>query len=371
MGFRQPTLENLVIDVDFWKNRQVFITGHTGFKGSWLALWLEALGAQVVGYALAPPTNPNLFQIAQVEKGMYSVTGDLADRENLTHALQQQEPEIVIHMAAQSLVRRAYRDPVQTFATNVQGTVHLLEAVRQLQSVRAVVVVTSDKCYQNQEWSWGYRENDPMGGDDPYSASKGCAELVVSAYRNSFFTGSAVMLASARAGNVIGGGDWSEDRLIPDIVRAFQAEQHVVIRNPEATRPWQHVLESLHGYLLLAQKLVECGASYAQGWNFGPMPKDCCTVSEVVNITATLWGNKAEWTTTAKPALEHEAHMLRLDSSLAQIQLDWHPVLSLNEALAWTVEWYQAYQAGVVDMRNLTLEQIQRFLEKHNKKINN
>ena len=350
------------MDAPFWKGRKVFLTGHTGFKGGWLALWLASLGAEVWGYALPPPTVPSLFLAVGVARGMRSILGDVADRVALARAIQEQGAEIIIHMAAQSLVRRSYREPVETFATNVQGTVHLLDAALQADTVRAVVVVTSDKCYENQEWSRGYRENDPMGGRDPYSASKGCAELVVSAYRDAFFGSSRAAVASARAGNVIGGGDWAEDRLIADIVRAFQRGEAVTIRSPQAVRPWQHVLEPLHGYLLLAERLVGAGEPFARGWNFGPNADNTRTVAEVTERVATLWGDGARWV-VAEDLSGHEAHRLRLDSHLAQSRLGWRPVLSLDQTLAWTVAWYRAFQAGTTDMRTLTLEQIRRFSE--------
>ncbi|MBT8421129.1 MAG: CDP-glucose 4,6-dehydratase [Gammaproteobacteria bacterium] len=349
------------MDISFWKGRKVFLTGHTGFKGSWLSLWLESLGAQVWGYALSPPTEPNLYQVARVEDGIqHVIMDDLTNREALAQAIREQGSEIIIHMAAQALVRRSYHEPVETFATNVQGTVHLLDAARRANTVKAVVVVTSDKCYENREWPWGYRENDPMGGHDPYSASKGCAELVVSAYRGAFLSESGVRVASARAGNVIGGGDWAEDRLIPDIIRAFQSGKTVSLRSPNAIRPWQHVLEPLHGYLLLAERLVKEGAAYAQGWNFGPNAQDTRTVAEVTEKIAALWGDNARWS-VAGGASEHEAHQLRLYSGLAQSRLGWRHALSLDQALAWTVQWYRAYQSGTGDMRALTLEQIKRF----------
>ena len=275
------------IDADFWRGRRVFLTGHTGFKGGWLALWLQRLGADVTGYALDPPTTPSLFAVARVGAGMRSIINDIRDAETLAQAMREAQPEIVIHMAAQPLVRYSYQAPVETYATNVMGTVHLLEAVRQTDSVRAVVNVTSDKCYENREWVWGYRENEPMGGYDPYSNSKGCAELVTAAYRNSYFNPAqysqhGVALASARAGNVIGGGDWAEDRLIPDILRAIAAGEAVNIRSPHAIRPWQHVLEPLSGYLLLAQRLIEDGPAHAEGWNFGPSEEDARPVQWIV-----------------------------------------------------------------------------------------
>ena len=263
----------------FWKGKRILLTGHTGFKGSWLSLWLQSMGAPVVGYALAPPTNPSLFEVAEVGRGMTSVIGDIRDLEHLCAVFAEHKPEIVIHMAAQPLVRYSYIEPVETYSTNVMGTVNLLEAVRGTDSVKAVVNVTSDKCYENREWVWNYRENEAMGGYDPYSNSKGCAELVTAAYRNSYFHSEkykehGVALASGRAGNVIGGGDWAGDRLIPDIMRAITQNLAVNIRNPHAIRPWQHVLEPLSGYLMLAQKLYEEGAAYAEGWNFGPSDED-------------------------------------------------------------------------------------------------
>ena len=258
------------VDPGFWAGKRVFLTGHTGFKGSWLSLWLQTMGAKVTGFALAPPTSPSLFEAARVADGMTSIIGDIRDAAALKDALVAADSEIVLHMAAQPLVRASYDDPVGTYATNVMGTVHLLEAVRAAASVRACVVVTTDKCYENREWAWGYREDEPMGGFDPYSNSKGCSELVTSAYRRSFFQHSGIALGSARAGNVIGGGDWAADRLVPDILRAFEQNKPVVIRNPNATRPWQHVLEPLSGYLVLAERLYNDGQAFAEGWNFGP-----------------------------------------------------------------------------------------------------
>lgn len=349
------------MDTDFWRGRSVFLTGHTGFKGAWLSLWLQSLGARVAGFALAPDTSPNLFESAGVAPGMRSLEGNLCERAGLEQAVREQAPEIVFHLAAQSLVRRSYREPADTFAINVQGTVNLLEAVRAANSVRAVVVVTSDKCYENREWAWGYRENDPMGGHDPYSASKGCAELVTAAYRRSFLAEQGVHVASVRAGNVIGGGDWAEDRLVPDLMRAFSAGQPVHIRYPGATRPWQHVLEPLHGYLLLAQRLAEGGDRFARGWNFGPDPSGCWPVRDVVAAMVRRWGEGARWTSDTAAAA-HEATMLRLDSALAQTELGWRAHLDLSEALEWTLDWYRAYYRGGEDMRSLTFGQIRRFM---------
>lgn len=280
---------------NFWEGKRVLLTGHTGFKGGWLSLWLQSLGANVTGYALLPPTQPSLYEVARVGDGMYSHIADIRDLDRLVAVMRETRPEIVIHMAAQPLVRYSYVNPVETYATNVMGTVNLLEAVRQVGGVRVVVNVTSDKCYENREWIWGYREHDPMGGYDPYSSSKGCAELVAAAYRNSFFNPEAfgthgVALASVRAGNVIGGGDWAEDRLIPDFMRAIMAGRAVVIRSPHAIRPWQHVLEPLSGYLLLAQHLWTDGPAFAEGWNFGPVDEDAKPVEWIVEQLTGLWG---------------------------------------------------------------------------------
>jgi CDP-glucose 4,6-dehydratase len=346
----------------FWRGKKVFVTGHTGFKGSWLSLWLQQLGAEVTGYALQPSTNPNLFEIAQVAQGMTSIIGDIRDGPMVANAMRQAAPDIVIHMAAQPLVRRSYADPVETYSTNVMGTVHLLEAVRQTPSVSAVVNVTTDKCYENKEWVWGYRENEPMGGFDPYSSSKGCAELITAAYRNSFFNAlkhseHKVALATARAGNVIGGGDWAEDRLIPDILRAIQNGQNVHIRNPHATRPWQHVLEPLSGYLALAERLSGAiGKEYAESWNFGPRDEDARPVQWIVEKLVSTWGNGAGWQLVGG-VHPHEASYLKLDISKANARLDWVPKWPLHTALEHILAWHKAYLLGA-DMRNLTLKQI-------------
>jgi CDP-glucose 4,6-dehydratase len=348
----------------FWRGKRVLVTGHTGFKGSWLSLWLQRLGAEVTGYSLAPATRPSLFELAAVGERMRSIEGDVRDLDHLRRVMEEAAPEVVIHMAAQALVKASYADPVQTYATNVMGTVHLLEAVRRTLSVRAVVVVTSDKCYENREWVWGYRENEPMGGFDPYSNSKGCAELVTSAYRKSFFPpdgGSHAAIASARAGNVIGGGDWAMDRLIPDMLRAFLAEQPVRIRNPHAIRPWQHVLEPLAGYLRLAERLWEGAGEYADGWNFGADDQESRPVSWIVERLTALWGEGARWEIDAGEH-PHEAHYLKLDCSKARELLGWAPVLGLDEALEWIVDWYRAYAAGD-DVRGVTEAQILRYQE--------
>jgi len=348
----------------FWKGKRVLITGHTGFKGSWLSLWLQSMGAQVVGYALAPPTEPSLFEVAKVGVGMTSIAGDIRDLENLRRVFAEHQPEIVIHMAAQPLVRYSYIEPVETYSTNVMGTVNLLEAVRSSASVKAVVNVTSDKCYENREWVWGYRENEAMGGYDPYSNSKGCAELVTAAYRNSYFHPEkyrehGVAMASGRAGNVIGGGDWAGDRLIPDIMRAITAGKPVEIRSPHAIRPWQHVLEPLSGYLALMEKLYEEGPAYAEGWNFGPNDEDAKPVQWIVEKLTHGWGAGASWRLDGGDH-PHEAHYLKLDCSKAKMRLDWHPQWRLEETLAAIIDWHRAHQDGK-DMHEMTLRQIAAY----------
>lgn len=348
----------------FWRGRRVFITGHTGFKGSWLSLWLQELGAELTGFALTAPTNPSLFDVARVAQGMHSVIGDIRDGPKLAEAMRQAAPDVVIHMAAQPLVRRSYVDPVETYSTNVMGTVHLLEAVRQTPSARAVVVVTTDKCYDNKEWVWSYRENEPMGGFDPYSSSKGCTELVSAAYRNSFFNPEKysehrVALATARAGNVIGGGDWAQDRLIPDILAAFEKSQPVMIRNPNAIRPWQHVLEPLNGYLTLAEKLCTSGPSFAEAWNFGPYSDDARPVEWIVKMLAQKWADHASWQFDAGDH-PHEANYLKLDISKAGHRLNWQPSMRLEHALTLIVEWSRERRTGA-DMRAFTQTQIQAY----------
>lgn len=349
---------------EFWKGRRVFLTGHTGFKGSWLSLWLQSLGANLTGYALKPPTNPNLFEEAQVATGMHSIEGDIRDLTSLQRSMQEALPEIVIHMAAQPLVRYSYQQPVETYATNVMGTVHLLEAVRNTPGVKAIVNVTTDKCYQNQEWLWGYRENEPMGGYDPYSNSKGCAELVSLAYRSSYFNPAdyarhGVGLATARAGNVIGGGDWAVDRLIPDIVAAFEQGVSARIRNPHAVRPWQHVLEPLRGYLMLAESLCVKGSVNGEAWNFGPVEEDTKPVGWIVNKMAECWGGEANWQVD-EGNHPHEANYLKLDISKARSRLGWHPLLRLDDALNLVVEWAKGRSTGV-DIRALTKGQIAAY----------
>jgi CDP-glucose 4,6-dehydratase len=354
------------MDSLFWKDKKVLVTGHTGFKGSWLSVWLQDLGANLIGYSLPPPTTPSLFSIACLDKGMTSVIGDVRDFTQLQSVIAEHRPEIIFHMAAQSLVRHSYDNPVETYATNVMGTVHLLEAVRQVGGVKAIVNITSDKCYENQEWPWGYRENEPMGGFDPYSNSKGCAELITSAFRNSFFNPEdfdthGVALASARSGNVIGGGDWAKDRLIPDIMRAISEGKPVVVRNPDSIRPWQHVLEPLSGYLLLAQKLFQEGKEFAQAWNFGPNDEDAKPVSWIATHMTEMWGKDASWKLDGKKH-PHEAHYLKLDCSKAKSQIGWSPTWNLETTLRAIVSWHKEYLAQK-DMRVVVSDQINAFLK--------
>lgn len=358
----QGPMEGMGMNREFWQGKRVFLTGHTGFKGSWLSLWLQQLGAQVTGYALEAATEPSLFKVAKVGEGMTSVIGDVRDFLRLQQAMQIAQPEIVIHLAAQPLVLDSYANPLETYSTNVMGTVHLLEAIRHTAGVRAVVNVTSDKCYENREWAWGYRENEPMGGYDPYSSSKGCAELVTSAYRNSYFNPQhGVALASARAGNVIGGGDWAAGRLLPDILRALAAGEAVAIRHPQAIRPWQHVLEPICGYLALAQALYEGGADFAEAWNFGPADDDAKPVEWVVEQFITLWGKGASYQVEAASPGLHEAHYLKLDCSKARMKLHWQPRWPLRTALEKICQWQQAYLGGQ-DMREFTCQQINTYL---------
>jgi CDP-glucose 4,6-dehydratase len=359
--FRQGAVENLDVNPRFWEGKKVLLTGHTGFKGGWLALWLQALGARVTGYALTPPTDPSFFDTARVAGGMTSHIGDVRDLAALTAAVRQADPAIIIHMAAQSLVRPSYADPVATYSTNVMGTVNVLEAARAQSTVRAIVIVTSDKCYENAGAQREFRENDRLGGHDPYSNSKACAELVAAAYRDSFFTGgqAAAALATARAGNVIGGGDWSADRLIPDAVRAFGAGRPVQLRYPRATRPWQHVLDPLAGYLALAEKLFAAPAGYAEPWNFGPAPDQVMTVANVVDAVAKKWGGGARWE-PAPGAHPHEAQFLGMDAGKAQARLAWQPRLDITQAIDWTVEWYRAWCDGA-DLKQLSEAQLDRY----------
>ncbi len=354
----------------FWQGKRVFITGHTGFKGGWLSLWLQSLGAEVIGYSLKPPSFPALFDVAHIANGMISIEGDISDFAKLQYSLQEHKPEIIFHMAAQSLVRCSYQFPLETLATNIMGTANILEAARHADSVRVIVNITSDKCYENREWVWGYRENDAMGGHDPYSCSKGCAELVTASYRRSYFSlENTANIASARAGNAIGGGDWAADRLVPDGVRAIVNGEPILIRNPRAIRPWQHVLEPLSGYLLLAHRLWDDDQNYEQGWNFGPDEQHAWTVEQLTDMFCRLWGDEAKWFVKANDHL-HEAHYLKLDSSKAMRCLGWRPVLDMKETLAMTVEWYKRFYDGE-DPRELTLAQIAKYqtLGKENRDV--
>jgi CDP-glucose 4,6-dehydratase len=361
-GGAAPAASLGAVDHDFWRGRRVLLTGHTGFKGAWLALWLQALGARVSGFSLDVPTAPSLYELACVGDAMNAIEGDVRDPRALADALAGARPEIVIHMAAQSLVRRSFREPRLTYEVNVMGTVNLLDAVRADGGVRVLVNVTSDKCYQNREWEWAYREHEPMGGHDPYSSSKGCAELVTDAFRRSFFDGEgATRVATARAGNVIGGGDWAEDRLIPDLMRAALERQVVHVRNPSSVRPWQHVLNPLSGYLTLAQALWS-HPELAGGWNFGPAEEDARPVSWIVERMATLWPQRLLWTEDVEPQRQrlHEARYLKLDSSRARSHLGWRPRWGLQEGLEATVAWYRALHAGE-DMSLVTMAQVEAY----------
>jgi CDP-glucose 4,6-dehydratase len=348
------------VNKKFWKSKKVFLTGHTGFKGSWVSLWLQSMGAIVKGYSLEPNTKPNLFTEANVEENMNSEFGDIRNLNQISKSMLDFNPDILIHMAAQPLVRLSYQEPVDTYTTNVIGTVNVLEAARSCPNLKAIVSVTTDKCYENNEWDWGYRENEPMGGHDPYSSSKGCAELVTSAYRRSFFNSEdTASLASARAGNVIGGGDWADDRLIPDILKAFEKSESVVIRNPISTRPWQHVLEPLSGYLVLAQELFENGKEYAEGWNFGPKDEDCQPVNWILDKMVSNWGEGASWELD-KNNNPHEAGFLKLDCSKAANRLKWQPKWSLQQTLKLIIEWHQVY-VNKGDVKEQCLTEIKKY----------
>ena len=348
------------VNAGFWKNKKVYLTGHTGVKGSWLSLWLQSMGAIVKGYALEANTSPSLFEEAHVAEGMESEIGDIRDLKKISSSIQNFNPDILIHMAAQPLVRLSYIEPVETYSTNVMGTVHVLEGARTCSNLKAIVSVTTDKCYENKEWHWGYRENEPMGGHDPYSSSKGCAELVTSAYRRSYFHAEeTASIASARAGNVIGGGDWAEDRLIPDILKAFENSEAVVIRNPLSTRPWQHVLEPLSGYLVLAEHLYNQGDVYAGPWNFGPKDEGCKSVSWILDKMVANWGNGASWELDSNNN-PHEAGFLKLDCSKATNELKWQPNWGLEETLDLIVNWHKKYLGGV-DVKKACLNEINKY----------
>jgi CDP-glucose 4,6-dehydratase len=355
----EKVVESMQTRSEFWHGRKVLITGHTGFKGSWLCLWLQSMGAELRGIALRPPKMPALYAVAQVGKEMDSCIADIRDAGAIACLVKDFQPEIIIHMAAQPLVRLSYQQPIETYATNVMGTVHVLEAARLAGSVRAIVNITTDKCYENREWAWGYREDEAMGGHDPYSSSKGCAELVANAYRKSFLKDVGIAIASARAGNVIGGGDWAPDRLVPDILSAMEKGQKVQIRNPLAIRPWQHVLEPLSGYLLLAEKLYEQGQAFAEGWNFGPRDQDARPVKWIVDQLCQSWGEGASW--ELQPGDHpHEANFLKLDISKAKQYLHWEPRWCLEQALDLVTDWHRAWLQGE-GMRSICLQQINQY----------
>jgi CDP-glucose 4,6-dehydratase len=365
MGSSKSTLENLDlvlgnVEQTFWINKRVFLTGNTGFKGSWLSIWLQSMGAIVKGYSLSAPTNPSLFEVAKISKHIETDFGDIRDLKELKKSMQSFSPDILIHMAAQPLVKFSYENPIDTYSTNVMGTANVLEAARYCSNLKSIVSVTTDKCYENKEWIWGYREDEPMGGYDPYSSSKGCAELVTSAYRRSFFNSSdSASIASARAGNVIGGGDWASNRLIPDILRSFEKSEPVIIRNPLSTRPWQHVLEPLSGYLVLAQNLYEFGADYAEPFNFGPKDEDCCTVKYILEQMTTLWGPGASWKLDSNQN-PHEAQFLKLDCSKANFKLNWYPRWNVSIALKQIVDWHLNWKSGY-DMYEKCLNEISNY----------
>jgi CDP-glucose 4,6-dehydratase len=351
------------VNQEFWKNKRVYLTGHTGFKGSWLSLWLQSMGANVKGFSLAPYTIPNLFEEAKVSEGMESEIGDIRNLEAVTKSMMAFNPDILIHMAAQPLVRLSYSEPVETYATNVMGTIHVLEAARKCENLKSIVAITTDKCYENKEWPWGYRENEPMGGHDPYSSSKGCCELLIASYRKSFFnTPTSPSLASVRAGNVIGGGDWSDDRLIPDILRAFEKSESVIVRNPLSTRPWQHVLEPLSGYLVLAEELYLKGDLFAEGWNFGPKDEDCQSVEWILNSMIKSWGEGASWKLDVNNN-PHEAGFLKLDCSKAAQQLKWEPKWNLEFTLKAIVNWHKAWM-NKEDIKKECLKEIKLYTDK-------
>ncbi|MEE9543462.1 MAG: CDP-glucose 4,6-dehydratase, partial [Thermodesulfobacteriota bacterium] len=354
-------MEGMEVNPNFWKDKRVLITGHTGFKGGWLSLWLSSLGAIVTGYSLQPEDEPNLFKLARVKDDMTSIIGDIRDLEHIGRVMAEHKPEIIFHMAAQSLVRYSYDHPIETYSTNVMGTVNVLEAVRKSDCTKVVVNITSDKCYENQERLLGYREDEPMGGWDPYSSSKGCAELVTSAYMRSYFSAdnNRISVATTRAGNVIGGGDWSKDRLIPDLMRSIIDGRPTVIRNPDAVRPWQHVLEPLCGYMVVAERLWEDGNDFSGGWNFGPNDDDARPVSWIADKLTEMWGDGSSW--TLDDAIHpHEATYLKLDCSKAKNALNWTPKINLSTALEWVVEWYRDFKNGN-DIRGVTEEQISRY----------
>lgn len=367
MVVRKSTLEKVGLNrmpnkvhKDFWQGRRVFVTGHTGFKGSWMCLWLQSMGAVVRGVALNPPTNPSLFEVASVADRMDSFLLDIRDFSRVRASIEEFKPEVIFHMAAQPLVRRSYDEPLETYSTNLMGTLHVLEAARYVDTVKSIVNVTTDKCYENKEWVWGYRENDPMGGHDPYSSSKGCVEIASNAYRKSFLIDSGIGMATVRAGNVIGGGDWAIDRLMPDVLRALEAKKLIVLRNPTATRPWQHVLEPLSGYLMLAERLFHEGQTYAEGWNFGPHDEDCRPVQWLVDKSCEIWGENAAFETDFRTQ-PHEANLLKLDISKARNRLGWEPTWPLLKSLNNIVTWHKSWLGGK-NMHKVCMDQIKEYV---------
>ena len=345
----------------FWNGKRVLITGHTGFKGSWLSIWLHSMGAVLRGAALEPATAPSMFEIANVENVIESCIVDIRDFNKIRECIAAFKPEIIFHMAAQPLVRLSYEQPLETYETNIMGTLNVLEAARSVGCVRSIINITTDKCYENREWFWGYRENEPMGGHDPYSSSKGCVEIASESYRRSFLNREGIAMATARAGNVIGGGDWSSDRLLPDILRSIEANKPVVIRNPKSIRPWQHVLEPLSGYLILGEKLYgEQGLEFTEGWNFGPIDDDARPVQWIVEKVCNAWSHEAEWSIEAGKH-PHEANFLKLDISKARQRLNWFPHWNLEVALEKTISWHRAWINGE-DMSRVCLEQIDSFV---------
>lgn len=358
-------MENMELSIkkfnsNFWRGKRVFLTGHTGFKGGWLSLWLHSLGAEVFGLALSPNTKPSLFKEARINELINSAIGDIRDFELVRSSMLDASPEIIIHMAAQPLVRQSYKAPIETYETNVMGTVHVLEAAREIDNLKTIINVTSDKCYENKEWDWGYRETDSIGGFDPYSSSKGCSELITSAYRNSFFQNKKIGLASVRAGNVVGGGDWSSDRLIPDLLRAFESNVSASIRNSDAFRPWQHVLEPLSGYLELAQKTYQEPCKWSGAWNFGPSYENILSVGWVADYMKQKWGGNANWHSLREDEL-HEARILKLDISKSITHLDWRPKWHLAKTLDNIIQWHKTW-LNKEDARQLCLQQIDDFL---------
>jgi CDP-glucose 4,6-dehydratase len=353
-------MEDLEMNKNFWKGKRVLITGHTGFKGSWLSLWLQTLGAKLSGLSLENHSSPNMFDLCNIGASMDNFMGDIKDFDFVYGSVSKIRPEIVIHMAAQSLVRYSYQNPIETYATNIMGTVNLFESLRKIGGVKSIINVTSDKCYENKEWLWGYRENERLGGYDPYSNSKACSELVTSAYRLSFYQDLGIGLASARAGNVIGGGDWSTNRLIPDVIKSFIENKSVVIRSPNAIRPWQHVLEPLSGYLTLAEALWKDRVSYEQAWNFGPKVEDCKPVSWIVDNLSKLWGVDAKWSIDIE-SHHHEAKYLKLDATKARELLSWNQKWDIQEGLEKSFSWYKAWLSGH-DLNYFTLQQINEYM---------